>query len=87
MSRHGLSATPKKLLGMPKVDDVASKEVGDVITKVGDVSPKHHVGDSRLAPVSGWQSDSKPFGNTNCRPNTRASCLTATQPFGERLPT
>ncbi|MDR0336654.1 MAG: hypothetical protein LBI18_06145 [Planctomycetaceae bacterium] len=47
----------------------------------------HHVGVSRLAPVSGWQSDFKPFGNTNCRPNTRASCLTATQPFGERLPT
>ncbi|MDR0337274.1 MAG: hypothetical protein LBI18_09310 [Planctomycetaceae bacterium] len=32
----------------------------------------HHVGDSRLDPVSSWQSDFKPFGNTNCQPNTGA---------------
>jgi hypothetical protein len=38
--------------------------------KVGDVSPKHHVGDSRLVPVFGRKSDFKPFSNTNCRPNT-----------------
>ncbi|MDR0338626.1 MAG: hypothetical protein LBI18_16260 [Planctomycetaceae bacterium] len=68
------------------VDDLFSlvgnviTKVGDVASKVGDVSPKHHIGESRLAPVSGWQLDSKPLGNTNCRPNTRSSCLTATQP-------
>jgi hypothetical protein len=28
------------------------------------------VGDSRLAPISGRQLDSKPLGNTNCRPTT-----------------
>jgi hypothetical protein len=28
---------------------------------VGDVSPKHHVGDSRLKPVFGRKSDFKPF--------------------------
>ncbi|MDR0337975.1 MAG: hypothetical protein LBI18_12890 [Planctomycetaceae bacterium] len=32
----------------------------------------HHVGDSRPDPVFGWQSDFKPFGNTNCQPNTEA---------------
>ncbi|MDR0337748.1 MAG: hypothetical protein LBI18_11725 [Planctomycetaceae bacterium] len=38
-------------------------------------------------PVFGWQSDSKPFSNTNCQPNTRASRLLPTRPFGERSPT
>jgi hypothetical protein len=51
------------------VGDVASK-VGDVSKKVGDLSPKGRVGDSRPAPVSGWQSDSKQLGNTNCQLNT-----------------
>ncbi|MDR0336676.1 MAG: hypothetical protein LBI18_06255 [Planctomycetaceae bacterium] len=37
---------------------------------VGDVSPKHHVGDSRPAPVFGRKSDFKPFGNIDFRPNT-----------------
>ncbi|MDR0337267.1 MAG: hypothetical protein LBI18_09275 [Planctomycetaceae bacterium] len=64
-----------------------SKKVSDVVLKVGDVSPKHHVGDSRLALVFGWKSDFKPLGNTNCRPNTGTSCLAATRPFGERSPT
>ncbi|MDR0337605.1 MAG: hypothetical protein LBI18_11000 [Planctomycetaceae bacterium] len=54
---------------------------------MGDVSPKHHVGDSRPAPAFGRQSDSEPFGNTNCQLNTGTSCLTATRPFGERSPT
>ncbi|MDR1493741.1 MAG: hypothetical protein LBT05_13620 [Planctomycetaceae bacterium] len=35
--------------------------------KVGDVSPRRRVGDSRHAPVYGWQPDSKLHGNTNCR--------------------
>jgi hypothetical protein len=35
---------------------------------VGDLSPKGRVGDSRLELVFGWQPDSKPLGNTNCRP-------------------
>ncbi|MDR0337369.1 MAG: hypothetical protein LBI18_09790 [Planctomycetaceae bacterium] len=69
-----------------KVGDVVSK-VGDVVSKVGDVSPKHHVGDSRLAPVFGWQFVLPSGLESNCQPNTRTSCLTATQPFGERLPT
>ncbi|MDR0611230.1 MAG: hypothetical protein LBG58_14055, partial [Planctomycetaceae bacterium] len=34
--------------------------------QVGDLSPKGRVGDSRLAPVSRWQSVSKPVRNTNC---------------------
>ncbi|MDR0335982.1 MAG: hypothetical protein LBI18_02730 [Planctomycetaceae bacterium] len=46
--------------------------------KVGDVSPKHHVGDSRLDPVFGWKSDFKPFGNTDCWLNTRAGRLAPT---------
>jgi hypothetical protein len=40
--------------------------------KVGDVSPKHHIGESRLAPVFGRKSNSKPLGNTNGRPKTEA---------------
>jgi hypothetical protein len=55
--------------------------------KVGDLSPKGRVGASRLALVFGWKSDSKPVGNTNCRPNTGALSASADQPFGERLPT
>ncbi|MDR0338122.1 MAG: hypothetical protein LBI18_13635 [Planctomycetaceae bacterium] len=51
------------------------------------VCTHHHVGDSRLDPVSGWQSDFKPFGNTDCQLNAGTSCLTATRPFGERSPT
>jgi hypothetical protein len=39
---------------------------------VGDLSPKGRVGDSRPAPLFGWQSDSKPFGNTNCQTNTES---------------
>ncbi|MDR0610743.1 MAG: hypothetical protein LBG58_11580 [Planctomycetaceae bacterium] len=34
--------------------------------KVGNLSPKGCVGDSRLAPVSRQQSISKPVRNTNC---------------------
>ncbi|MDR0337686.1 MAG: hypothetical protein LBI18_11405 [Planctomycetaceae bacterium] len=30
----------------------------------------HHIGESRLAPVYGRQLNSKPLGNTNCRPKT-----------------
>ncbi|MDR0611383.1 MAG: hypothetical protein LBG58_14845, partial [Planctomycetaceae bacterium] len=37
-----------------------------VYQKVGNLSPKGCVGDSRLAPVSRWQSVSKPVRNTNC---------------------
>jgi hypothetical protein len=32
--------------------------------------PKYHVGDNRLEPVYGRKSNSKPFGNTDFRPNT-----------------
>ncbi|MDR1493968.1 MAG: hypothetical protein LBT05_14800 [Planctomycetaceae bacterium] len=35
--------------------------------KVGDVSPKRRVGDSRLAPVYGWQWITNRTSNTNCR--------------------
>jgi hypothetical protein len=51
---------------------------------MGNLSPKDFhprifihgcVSDSRLAPVVGWQLDSKPFGNTNCRPKTGANRL------------
>jgi hypothetical protein len=35
--------------------------------------------------VYGRKSNSNSFGNINFRPNTTASCLTATQPFGKRL--
>jgi hypothetical protein len=34
--------------------------------KVGNLSLKGCVGDSRLAPVGGWQFDSKTEGNTIC---------------------
>jgi hypothetical protein len=44
---------------------------------VGDVSPKHRVGTSRLAPVFGGKSDSKPVSNTNCRPNTSSLSASA----------
>ncbi|MDR0335760.1 MAG: hypothetical protein LBI18_01580 [Planctomycetaceae bacterium] len=37
---------------------------------MGDLSPKGRVGDSRLDPVFGRQSNSKQLGNTNCRLNT-----------------
>jgi hypothetical protein len=60
---------------------------GGTTTRVGDVSSKHRVGDSRIASVFGWKSDSKPVGNTNCHPNTGSLSATADQPFGERLPT
>ncbi|MDR0337604.1 MAG: hypothetical protein LBI18_10995, partial [Planctomycetaceae bacterium] len=38
--------------------------------KVGDLSPKGRVGDSRPALVLSRQSDSEPFGNTDCQLNT-----------------
>ncbi|MDR2705297.1 MAG: hypothetical protein LBC02_05930, partial [Planctomycetaceae bacterium] len=47
---------------------------------VGDVSPKHRVGDSRLAFVFGWKSNSKPVGDTNCCPNTGSLSAIADQP-------
>ncbi|MDR2705457.1 MAG: hypothetical protein LBC02_06735 [Planctomycetaceae bacterium] len=37
----------------------------------------HRVGDSRLAPVFGRKSDSKPVSNTNYRPNTRSLSASA----------
>ncbi|MDR1140672.1 MAG: hypothetical protein LBL62_03200 [Planctomycetaceae bacterium] len=53
----------------------------------GDVSPKHRVGDSRLASEFGRKSDNKPVDNTDCHPNTEALSANADQPFGERSPT
>jgi hypothetical protein len=43
---------------------------GNLSFQVGDLSPKGRVGASRPDPVSGWRSDSKPLGNTNCQLNT-----------------
>ncbi|MDR0337327.1 MAG: hypothetical protein LBI18_09575, partial [Planctomycetaceae bacterium] len=47
-------------------------KVGDVTSKVGDVSPKHHVGVSRLEVECGRKSNSKPLSNINFHPNTEA---------------
>ncbi|MDR0337314.1 MAG: hypothetical protein LBI18_09510 [Planctomycetaceae bacterium] len=41
----------------------------------------HHVGDSRLTLVFGQQFVLPSCLEFNCQPNTRASCLTATQPW------
>ncbi|MDR0337021.1 MAG: hypothetical protein LBI18_08020 [Planctomycetaceae bacterium] len=61
--------------------------MGDVSKKVGDVSPKHHVGVSRPAPVFGQQFV-LPNGFGIQLPSDKGqNCLTAMQPFGERLPT
>ncbi|MDR0338484.1 MAG: hypothetical protein LBI18_15540 [Planctomycetaceae bacterium] len=54
---------------------------------MGDVSPKHHVGDSRLAPVFGRQFVLPNGLESDCRLNTSSSRLSPTRPFGERLPT
>ncbi|MDR0337279.1 MAG: hypothetical protein LBI18_09335 [Planctomycetaceae bacterium] len=56
-------------------------------TKVGDVSPKHHVGGSRLAPAYGRQFVLSNGLESNYHPNTGTSCLAAMRPFGERSPT
>ncbi|MDR0337777.1 MAG: hypothetical protein LBI18_11870 [Planctomycetaceae bacterium] len=49
-----------------------STQVGDVSLKVGDVSPKHHVGGSRLAPVFGWQFVLPNGLESDCCPGTGA---------------
>ncbi|MDR0338424.1 MAG: hypothetical protein LBI18_15225 [Planctomycetaceae bacterium] len=67
-------------------DDVFNK-VGTVSLKVGDVSPKHHVGGSRLAPAHRQQFVLPSGLESNCQPNTEASRLSPTRPFGERSPT
>ncbi|MDR0338485.1 MAG: hypothetical protein LBI18_15545 [Planctomycetaceae bacterium] len=51
-----------------------------VASKVGDVSPKHHVGVSRLAPVFGQQFVLPSGLEFDCQLNTGTSRLTATQP-------
>ncbi|MDR0338436.1 MAG: hypothetical protein LBI18_15285 [Planctomycetaceae bacterium] len=54
---------------------------------MGDVSPKHHVGASRLAPVFGQQFVLPNGLESNCQPVTGSSRLSPTRPFGERSPT
>ncbi|MDR0336022.1 MAG: hypothetical protein LBI18_02930 [Planctomycetaceae bacterium] len=61
--------------------------MGEVAPKVGDVSPKHHVGDSRLDPIFGWQFVLPNGLESDCQPNIGASRLSPTRPFGERSPT
>ncbi|MDR0336636.1 MAG: hypothetical protein LBI18_06055 [Planctomycetaceae bacterium] len=41
----------------------------------------HHVGDSRLAPVFGWQFVLPSGLESNCQPTTGASWLSPTQPW------
>jgi hypothetical protein len=54
---------------------------GDIASKVGDVSPKHYVGNSRLEAVCGRKSNSIPLCNIDFRPNTGTSRLSPTQPW------
>ncbi|MDR0338205.1 MAG: hypothetical protein LBI18_14070 [Planctomycetaceae bacterium] len=53
----------------------------DVSSKVGDVSLKHHIGESRLAPVFGRQFVLPNGLESNCQPTTGASRLSLTQPW------
>ncbi|MDR1270317.1 MAG: hypothetical protein LBK82_12415 [Planctomycetaceae bacterium] len=54
---------------------------------MGNLLLKGCVGVSRLAPVNGWQFDSKTEGNTVCRVNLVHSRLSPTRPFSKRSPT
>ncbi|MDR0704141.1 MAG: hypothetical protein LBF88_04055, partial [Planctomycetaceae bacterium] len=49
--------------------------------KVGDVSLKHRLGDSRLASVFGRKSENQTAGNTNCRPYIRSLSAIADATF------
>ncbi|MDR0335897.1 MAG: hypothetical protein LBI18_02295 [Planctomycetaceae bacterium] len=54
---------------------------------MGDVSPKHHVGVSRLDSVFGLQFVLPNGLESDCQPNKGAGRLSPTRPFGERSPT
>ncbi|MDR0336565.1 MAG: hypothetical protein LBI18_05690 [Planctomycetaceae bacterium] len=62
-----------------------SSKVGDVVNKVGDVSPKHHVGGSRLAPAYGRQFVLSNGLESNYQPNTGSSRLAPTRPWVKTL--
>jgi hypothetical protein len=47
--------------------------MGNVTYQKRDVSRKHGVGGRRLELENRRQGDSKPFANTNCRPQSRNS--------------
>ncbi|MDR0335759.1 MAG: hypothetical protein LBI18_01575 [Planctomycetaceae bacterium] len=51
-----------------------------VASKVGDVSPKHHVGNSRLDPVVGWQFVLPSGLEFDFLPHTASSRLSPTRP-------
>ncbi|MDR0335538.1 MAG: hypothetical protein LBI18_00425 [Planctomycetaceae bacterium] len=60
-------------------------QVGDLSFQVGDLSPKGRVGVSRLDPVLSRQLDSKPLGNTNCRPKTESELPNGNATFRRKV--